>query len=139
MWNLIKELAGGGVTIFLTTQYMEEADRLADKIAVISNGVIVAEDKSELLKRIVGEEKLELSFLNQDELYEAQLLFNGHVDYNESIISIRTDESAGKLREILNNLHEHNIEPATISIRKPTLDDFFMQITSENTKGGNDR
>lgn len=134
MWNLIQQLARNGVTIFLTTQYLEEADQLADKIAVIDNGKIVEEGTAEELKRMIGEEKLELTFSDLSAFQNAQQLLQGQVNENERRISIHTG-STESLRQLLNTLHEHGIEPSSATFRKPTLDDVFMDITSRKRKG----
>ncbi|WP_102272767.1 ATP-binding cassette domain-containing protein [Cytobacillus massiliigabonensis] len=133
MWNLIQQLAKDGVTIFLTTQYLEEADQLADKIAVIDNGKIVEEGTAEELKCMIGEEKLELTFNDLYAFQNAQELIQGQVHDNERRISIHTG-STESLRQLLNTLHEHGIEPSTVTFRKPTLDDVFMDITSRKRK-----
>ncbi|MFA1819654.1 ATP-binding cassette domain-containing protein [Virgibacillus oceani] len=133
MWHLIQQLADDGVTIFLTTQYLEEADQLADKIAIIDSGKIVEEGTAEELKNIVGDEKLELKFADEDTLQRAQELLQGHVNKTEQSISIAA-ESTGDLRQLLNSLHEKGIEPKAINFRKPTLDDVFMEITNRKQK-----
>jgi ABC-2 type transport system ATP-binding protein len=129
MWSLIRELANSGVTILLTTQYLEEADQLADKIAVMDNGKIVAEGTAAELKRIVGEEKTELSFHNPEKLKQACLLIECQPNEANLSIAVSTNGSSESLRQLLNKLHEHGIETAAINIRKPTLDDVFMEIT----------
>lgn len=133
MWKLIQQLADNGVTIFLTTQYLEEADHLADKIAVIDSGKIVEMGSSEELKNIIGEEKLELSFAAEDALKKAQNILNGFMNESQKTISVNA-ESTGDLRHLLNNLYEIDIEPKTINFRKPTLDDVFMEITDRKQK-----
>ncbi|WP_078382444.1 ATP-binding cassette domain-containing protein [Sutcliffiella halmapala] len=135
MWELIKELARSGVTIFLTTQYLDEADQLADKIAVINAGKIVAEGTAEELKGLVGEEKIELSFQNQADLELAQVYLDGHVDEKQLKIAITADGSTASLRHLLNDLYTHGIEPTAIHYRKPTLDDVFLEMTSKQKKG----
>lgn len=133
MWTLIQQLADNGVTIFLTTQYLEEADHLADKIAVIDSGKIVEMGSSEELKSLIGEEKLELSFSTESTLKKAQNILHGSVNENQKTISVNS-ESTGDLRQLLNNLYEIDIEPKTINFRKPTLDDVFMEITDRKQK-----
>ncbi len=135
MWNLIKRLASNGVTIFLTTQYLEEADQLAHKIAVISGGKIVEEGTAEELKRIVGQERLELTFSELTSLYKAQNLLEGQLNENDRLISVTTAGSPEDLRQLLNTLHEYELEPASVKFCKPTLDDVFMEITRDDMKG----
>ncbi|HLS09581.1 ATP-binding cassette domain-containing protein [Lentibacillus sp.] len=135
MWKLIKRLADNGVTIFLTTQYLEEADQLADKIAIINNGKIVEEGTAEELKRIIGEEKLVFEFRNSASFNTAQNLLEGQINDNDMSISITTDGTTEHLRQLLNAFYEHRIEPESVKFRKPTLDDVFMDITSRSGKG----
>lgn len=135
MWNLIQKLADKGVTIFLTTQYLEEADQLADKIAVLHGGKIVEEGTAEELKRIVGEEKLELTFSDANSFRKALNLLQGQVNETEWTISVTTEGSTENLRQLLNTLHDYGIEPKLVNFRKPTLDDVFMEITNRKMIG----
>jgi len=129
MWELIQELSNKGVTIFLTTQYLEEADHLADKIAILHEGRIVEQGPAEALKKLVGEEKLEINLADRKENWSiAKQLLAGKADEKNLTILVPLS-SVNNLREQLQLLHENGIEPASISIRKPTLDDVFMQIT----------
>lgn len=134
MWNLIQQLSEDGVTIFLTTQYLEEADQLADKIAVIDNGKIVEEGTAEELKRMIGDEKLELTFDDLEVFQLASKLLQAQANEKERSISIQNG-SPENLRNLLNTLHEHGIEPSSINFRKPTLDDVFIDITSRKRRG----
>ncbi|MDO6449919.1 ATP-binding cassette domain-containing protein [Oceanobacillus profundus] len=134
MWNLIQQLSEDGVTIFLTTQYLEEADQLADKIAVIDNGKIVEEGTAEELKRMIGDEKLELTFDDLEVFQLASKLLQAQANEKEHSISIQNG-SPENLRNLLNTLHEHGIEPSSINFRKPTLDDVFIDITSRKRRG----
>ncbi|MFD1447728.1 ATP-binding cassette domain-containing protein [Oceanobacillus sp. FSL K6-0127] len=134
MWNLIQQLSEDGVTIFLTTQYLEEADQLADKIAVIDNGKIVEEGTAEELKRMIGDEKLELTFDDLEVFQLASKLLQAQANEKERSISIQNG-SPKNLRNLLNTLHEHGIEPSSINFRKPTLDDVFIDITSRKRRG----
>jgi len=136
MWHMIQRLAEDGVTIFLTTQYLEEADQLADMIAVINGGKIVAEGTAEELKRMVGEEKLSFAFNDLPSCQKARDLLEGQMDVNEMSVTITTEGSPENMLGLLNTLHEHGIEPASFTFRKPTLDDVFMEITSDEKKKG---
>ncbi|WP_096186633.1 ATP-binding cassette domain-containing protein [Evansella halocellulosilytica] len=135
MWRFIKQLANDGVTIFLTTQYLEEADQLADKVAVINDGKIVAEGSADELKRLVGDEKLEITFDNHADFQIAVNLLNGHPEEDKQMITVSTNGSIETLRQLLNDLHEQGIEPNNVQLRKPTLDDVFMENTNRSTKG----
>jgi ABC-2 type transport system ATP-binding protein len=133
MWHLIQQLADRGVTIFLTTQYLEEADQLADKIAIIDDGRIVKEGTAEELKKMTGEEKLELIFTDRNTLQNAQTLLNGIINQTERSISLPF-ESTENVRQLLNSLHEIDIAPEAMNFRKPSLDDVFMEITGGKQK-----
>lgn len=135
MWDLIKNLAHNGATIFLTTQYLEEADQLADKMAFLSNGKIVAEGTSEQLKAIVGEEILEIRFQTETDWNTASTLFEIQGDIENLRIGLPSGQTTERLRQTLNSLHEKGITPAGIDFRKPTLDDVFMKMTGRTSKG----
>ncbi|WP_042147190.1 daunorubicin resistance protein DrrA family ABC transporter ATP-binding protein [Paucisalibacillus sp. EB02] len=135
MWKLISELAKSGVTIFLTTQYLDEADQLADKLAIIHQGRIIEEGTAEELKSLVGEEKIELTFHDQISLDKAQDLLNGQINKQNLSISLSTDGTASSLRNVLNKLHSNHMEPLSINFRKPTLDDVFLQLTKRDREG----
>ncbi|QQK78364.1 ATP-binding cassette domain-containing protein [Salicibibacter cibarius] len=135
MWHMIQRLAESGVTIFLTTQYLEEADQLADKIAVISEGKIVEEGTAEELKRIVGEEKVAFTFSDMASCRKARDLLGGQMDVNEWSVIVTTEGSPQNMRGLLNTLHEYGTEPVSFAFRHPTLDDVFMEITSDDKKG----
>lgn len=135
MWTLIQELAKSGITIFLTTQYLEEADQLADKIALIHNGKIVVEGTAEELKKMIGEEKLVLQFQSQANLIKAHNLLSGQMNHASNSIIITAKDSTEDLRNTLNTLHEQDMMPIDIYFRKPTLEDAFMEITSHKQEG----
>ncbi|GAA0357940.1 ATP-binding cassette domain-containing protein [Bacillus horti] len=130
MWDLIQQLAKTGVTIFLTTQYLEEADQLADEIAIMNGGRIVQKGTAEDLKRMIGNEKVELGFNQLGYLEKANHLLQGQMDTTSLTLSLNTKGQTEELRNLLNVLHEHGIEPTSVEFRKPTLDDVFLSITS---------
>lgn len=136
MWTVIHSLAESGVTIFLTTQYLEEADRLADKIALIHNGKMTAEGTAEELKRIIGEEKIICYFSDQKSLSAAGYALNGQTDESAMSLAVQTGGSVKSLRELLNQLHEMGIEPVDVQFRKPSLDDVFIEMTNNPVKEG---
>lgn len=136
MWRIIKDLANNGVTIFLTTQYLEEADQLANHIAVLNQGRIVAEGSSAELKRLVGEEKVVFQFENESDFAKAveHVGIGAFAEKSELRLSVNTDGSGERLRVLLNDLHHLGVEPASVQFRKPTLDDVFMKMISEKKK-----
>lgn len=134
IWKIIKQFVKGGTTIFLTTQYLEEADQLADRIAVLNDGKLVAEGTAEELKKQVGGELIQLTFEDEATMLQAQKIIDGEVvaaDTAHYELEITTDGSARNMRELLDKLVKQHIEPTRINLRQPTLDDAFMQLTEK--------
>jgi ABC-2 type transport system ATP-binding protein len=135
MWDSIRQLVAGGVTILLTTQYLDEADELADQIAVLDRGRIVAEGTSDELKRRVpgGHVKLQLSSLYS--LHSAVALIDG-ASYDEEKLQIEvpTDGTVAALRHLLGVLDDADIEVEQLSIHTPDLDDVFFAVTGHETE-----
>ncbi len=132
MWDIIQGLVEADVTILLTTQYLEEADRLADKIAVIDGGKIIAQGTSEELKAKVGKERLELTLKKGTNFEQALRVVNGSIerkDPAEGLISISTDGSVQEVKRVLDRLEEAKIEIESLSLHRPTLDDVFLHLT----------
>ncbi|HYG83957.1 MAG TPA: ATP-binding cassette domain-containing protein [Verrucomicrobiae bacterium] len=139
IWELIAELVKGGTTIFLTTQYLEEADQLADTIAVLNDGEIVALGTAEELKQLVGKDMAEMTFRNSSLLKKAmKALGDRVVGSNQPALTldVTTNGAASDIRELLNQLHAQNAEPQTIHLRKATLDDVFLSLTGTKPQGG---
>ncbi|MEK7499436.1 MAG: ATP-binding cassette domain-containing protein [Patescibacteria group bacterium] len=137
MWDIIEKLVEADVTILLTTQYLEEADRLADKIAVIDNGKIIAQGTSEELKSHVGKERLELTIQRTSNFAEAMSAIGGEgLQHDESnrTISVATDGSVHEVKRILDQMEQKGITIDTLSLHKPTLDDVFMQLTGHKAE-----
>jgi ABC-2 type transport system ATP-binding protein len=131
MWDSIKQLVQGGSTILLTTQYLEEADQLADRIAVLDGGKIIAEGTADELKKRVGKDRTELTFATRTQFDKAlEVLQRADVQIDEQRLSI-TQQSDGvrKLRELLEKLEAAKVKVEGISLHKPTLDDVFLQLT----------
>jgi len=139
MWEIIKDLSQTGVTVFLTTQYLDEADQLADHIAILNEGKIVAEGTSAELKRLIPHGHIELEFHDKEEVQMACDLLN---EYNSSlneenqILSIATDGSIRQITSILNLLENADITVAEFSQKSPTLEDVFLTIIGENKGKG---
>ena len=135
MWDSIRQLVAGGVTILLTTQYLDEADELADQIAVLDRGRIVAEGTSDELKRRVpgGHVRLQLSSLYS--LHSAVALIDG-ASYDEEKLQIEvpTDGTVAALRHLLGVLDDADIEVEQLSIHTPDLDDVFFAVTGHQTE-----
>ncbi|HLC32976.1 MAG TPA: ATP-binding cassette domain-containing protein [Candidatus Nanoarchaeia archaeon] len=126
MWTTIKKLAAKGTTILLTTQYMEEADNLANKIIVIDEGKVIAEGTSDELKKKIGSERLEITVTG--DLQRAAKVIGGRVDEQRQTIII-AQGGVEKLKEALAKLETANVKVESISLHKPTLDDVFLTLT----------
>jgi ABC-2 type transport system ATP-binding protein len=127
MWDGIRELLAAGTTILLTTQYLEEADQLADRIAVIDKGRVVAEGTADDLKRQVGTERLKLTFGSETAASRAYQLVGG-IRVDDTGISIPVD-GPDQVRNVLNRVADAGIDTLTMSIYQPTLDDVFHTLT----------
>ena len=134
MWQIIRELVKDGVTILLTTQYLEEADQLADQIAVLDHGRIVAEGTPAELKRRIPGGHIQLQFAEPDALRAAAgLIPNALPDDDQLILQIPGDGSVASLRRVLNELADTSIDVENLSIHSPDLDDVFFAVTGHTT------
>jgi ABC-2 type transport system ATP-binding protein len=134
MWQIIRELVNDGVTIFLTTQYLEEADQLADWVAVLDHGRIVAEGTPAELKRRIPGGHIQLQFTEPDALHAAAgMIPNATADDDQLILQIPGDGSVASLRRLLNELDDTSIDVEHLSIHSPDLDDVFFAVTGHAT------
>jgi ABC-2 type transport system ATP-binding protein len=132
MWQTIQELVAGGVTIFLTTQYLEEADRLAHRIGVLDRGVLVAEGTPAELKRLVPGGHILLSFGDATDLDRAARAFQGAARDDESLtLQVPSDGGVTSLRALLDRLEAGSIAVGAISLQTPELDDVFLSLTGD--------
>ncbi|MCX4414060.1 ATP-binding cassette domain-containing protein [[Kitasatospora] papulosa] len=130
MWNIIRELVTGGVTVFLTTQYLEEADQLADRIAVLDNGKIAAEGTADELKRLVPGGHVRLRFTDPTAYRSAaSALHDATTDDEALALQILSDGSQRDLRTILDRLDTAGIEADELTVHTPDLDDVFFALT----------
>jgi ABC-2 type transport system ATP-binding protein len=130
MWDIIRELVAGGVTIFLTTQYLDEADELADRVAVIDHGRIVAEGTADELKRRLPGGHVRLQFPEPEALRAAAgLLDAASADEERLELQMPSDGSVAALRHLLAQLDDADIDVAQLSIHTPDLDDVFFAVT----------
>jgi ABC-2 type transport system ATP-binding protein len=131
MWQTIRDLAAQGVTIFLTTQYLEEADQLSDRIAVLDHGRIVAEGCAEELKRQIPGGHIQLQFENLDELESAERVLGVTSRDEESLsLQVPSDGDIPALRALLDRLDDASVKVGRLSIHTPDLDDVFFAFTS---------
>jgi ABC-2 type transport system ATP-binding protein len=129
MWETIRKLLAGGTTVLLTTQYLEEADQLADRIAVMRDGRIVAEGTAGELKRQVGSERLKLAFTSLTDAERANAWLNGEV-HDERSVSVAVQGPAD-VRRMLNEVADAGLDVLDVSLYEPTLDDVFGTLTSK--------
>ncbi|WP_098897152.1 ATP-binding cassette domain-containing protein [Streptomyces sp. st77] len=130
MWGIVRELVADGVTVFLTTQYLEEADELADRIAVLHDGKIAAEGSAEELKRIVPGGHVKLRFTDPDGYRSAASALRDAARDDESLaLRIPSDGSQRELRSILDWLDSAGIEADELTVHTPDLDDVFFALT----------
>ncbi|QQM46846.1 ATP-binding cassette domain-containing protein [Streptomyces liliifuscus] len=130
MWQIIRELVTGGVTVFLTTQYLEEADELADRIAVLNDGKIAAEGTAEELKRLIPGGHVRLRFDDPDTYQTAALALHEASRDDEALsLQIPSDGSQRELRSILDWLDAAGIEADELTVHTPDLDDVFFALT----------
>ena len=133
MWQIVRDLVAGGVTIFLTTQYLEEADRLAHRIALLDGGRIVAEGTPAELKRLVPGGHVRLEFGDAVELERAALAFGGASRDDEALaLDVPSDGGVGSLRGLLDRLDDESIAVGGLSVRTPDLDDVFLSLTGRD-------
>ena len=128
MWDAIVDLVRDGTTILLTTQYLEEADRLADRILLLDHGRIVASGTADSLKAKIGGERIELRFADDVQLLKATGVLNGVAD--ELVLNVPSDGTAAHLHHVLDVLRDNGLEPERVSSHRPTLDDVFLALTA---------
>jgi ABC-2 type transport system ATP-binding protein len=133
LWDAIEELVAGGTTVLLTTQYLDEADRLADRIAVVDRGVVIAEGTSDELKKQVGGDRLEIRLDdgNREEAAVAALdaIGNGRPFMENGTLRLPLAHRRGEIAEAVRRLDEAGVGIEDISVGRPTLDDVFLKLT----------
>ncbi|MFJ2025936.1 ATP-binding cassette domain-containing protein [Streptomyces sp. NPDC087897] len=130
MWGIVRELVSDGVTVFLTTQYLEEADELADRIAVLHDGRIAAEGSAEELKRIVPGGHVRLRFTDPVAYRSAATALRGSAGNDEALsLQIPSDGSQRDLRSVLDRLDAAGVEADELTVHTPDLDDVFFALT----------
>ncbi len=135
MWSFVRELADAGSTIFLTTQYLEEADQLADRIMLIDHGVTVADGTAESLKVRVGGERVELSFGSPSLCALAVADLGPAVAATtERSVTVATTGTASEVRDLLDRMDKIGATVDKVAVHRPTLDDVFFALTGGNPR-----
>jgi ABC-2 type transport system ATP-binding protein len=135
MWQIIRDLVAGGVTIFLTTQYLEEADQLADRVAVLDNGRLIAEGTPDALKRRIPGGHIRLQFADLPGLESAARALGEPTRDNDTLtLQVPSDGGVGSLRALLDQLDGASIEVDSLSVHLPDLDDVFLALTGQPDK-----
>ena len=141
LWEMIRELVGEGTTVLLTTQYLEEADRLAQQVAVIDHGHVIANDTPSVLKAQLGSSIAELGFEDEGRAERARVLlaprFVG-VDREVSTVRLSTNEGPRVVIDVLRELDAAGLSPESLGVHEPSLDDVFLSLTGRHADGGED-
>jgi ABC-2 type transport system ATP-binding protein len=135
MWEIVRELSASGVTIFLTTQYLDEADELADRIAVLDHGRLVGEGTPAELKRVIPGGHVELRLSDAAALDAATRIAdaeNTTQDSDALVVRVATDGSVGALRRLLDRLDDHSVAVESVSVHTADLDDVFFALTGRS-------
>ncbi|MEU4716606.1 ATP-binding cassette domain-containing protein [Micromonospora purpureochromogenes] len=136
LWGVIADLAANGLTIFLTTQYLEEADRLADRVALLDGGTIVAEGTPSQLKERVAGQRLDLELVDRTALEDVLVLLGERVvtkDLDLLTIGVTTDGSANQVRAVLDEADPQRNRITKFQVHSATLDDVFLALTGHPT------
>jgi ABC-2 type transport system ATP-binding protein len=140
LWDAIRERVDAGTTVVLTTQYLEEADQLANEIVVIDHGRAIARGTSQELKRRIGGEHLDVHLARAEDLARVETVLRGvaigaiRTEVEEALISVPVAKGVEALGSVMAELTAQNVEIVDIGLRRPTLDDVFMELTGHRTQ-----
>ncbi|MFF1591796.1 ATP-binding cassette domain-containing protein [Streptomyces sp. NPDC058286] len=141
VWGAVRSLVGGGTTVLLTTQYLEEADQLADRISVVDRGRVVAEGTADELKARLGGDRIDVVVRDMAQLdVAARLLPDGAtVDADRRLVSAPVADRMAALTETVRALQDAGVEAEDIAVRRPTLDEVFLHLTGPGQKDAAER
>jgi ABC-2 type transport system ATP-binding protein len=138
LWETIRDLVADGTTVLLTTQYLEEADRLADRIAVVDHGHVVANDTPSALKHQLGSTVVEMGLGDEDAAVRARQLvaasFGENVEQDGITVRLTSDDGSKVLVGLLRSLDAEGLAPATVTVREPSIDDVFLALTGHRAE-----
>jgi ABC-2 type transport system ATP-binding protein len=139
IWEEVRRINAGGSTVFLTTQYLEEADKLCDRLAIIDDGQIVAEGTPEQLKAEMGHDVVSVS-VDADQVAATEAALNGLPGFERAMVesggvALYVEDGAGSIAEIVRRLEREQIPTGAISVARPTLDDVFLKATGRRLEG----
>jgi daunorubicin resistance ABC transporter ATP-binding subunit len=137
LWEMIRELVREGTTVLLTTQYLEEADRLADRVAVIDHGHVIANDTPAALKAQLGDTVAELGFEDEERAERARGLLDGGgaaVERDGPTVHLSSNEGPRVLIDVLRRLDGAGMSPSTLAVHQPSLDDVFLALTGRRAE-----
>jgi ABC-2 type transport system ATP-binding protein len=132
VWAVVEELVAAGTTVLLTTQYLEEADRLADRIVVVDRGAVIAEGTSAELKADLGETVLDLEFVDPETA--ARGSWHGGVVVDGSLLELSVDAGPSEVMQALRTLETAGIAATRMALREPSLDDVFLSLTGRRAE-----
>ncbi|WP_354639212.1 ATP-binding cassette domain-containing protein [Kitasatospora camelliae] len=137
LWQLIRELVAAGTTVLLTTQYLEEADRLATRVAVLAEGRIVADDSPGVLKERLGRTVIELAMGDETTATHAAGVINGRIgrtpEAEGALLRLAAPDGSLLLMSVLHALEDARLTPRTINVRESSLDDVYLALTGRRT------
>jgi ABC-2 type transport system ATP-binding protein len=138
LWEMIRELVADGATVLLTTQYLEEADRLAHRIAVVDDGRVIANDTPVALKAQLGSTVIELGMGDAGRAEKAGALLDerlsAQLEREGATLRLATDDGSRLLIDVLRLLDDHELAPATLAVREPSMDDVFLALTGHRAE-----
>jgi len=137
LWDMIRELVGEGTTVLLTTQYLEEADRLAQRVAVVDQGRVIANDTPAALKAQLGSTVAEIGFEDEATAERARDLLTDRyptLEKEGSTVRLNTNEGPRVLIDVLRELDAAGLSPSTLAVHEPSLDDVFLALTGRHAE-----